>query len=36
MTMRSAVVAVAVCVAGGPLYAQWPQWRGPGGRGIST
>jgi outer membrane protein assembly factor BamB len=36
MTMRSAVVAFAVCVAGAPLYAQWPQWRGPGGLGISN
>lgn len=28
-------VGVAIAVIAAPLHAQWPQWRGPGGLGIS-
>jgi outer membrane protein assembly factor BamB len=36
MKMRAAVAGAIVCLTSGSLYAQWPQWRGPGGLGIST
>jgi outer membrane protein assembly factor BamB len=36
MTSRVALVTLAVCLAGAPLSGQWPQWRGPGGLGISA
>jgi outer membrane protein assembly factor BamB len=36
MRPRARLVALAVCLAGAPLSAQWPQWRGPGGLGISA
>ncbi len=35
MNDRIALVGVIVCLAGGPVHAQWTQWRGPGGLGIS-
>src|SRR5687768_16997652 len=35
-TMRSALIAFIVLLAGAPLAANWPQWRGPSGHGVST
>ena len=32
---RAALLAASVWLAAAPLSAQWPQWRGPGGLGIS-
>jgi outer membrane protein assembly factor BamB len=34
--MRSAVVTLAVLFAGTPMAANWPQWRGPSGLGVSS
>src|SRR5688500_6843314 len=35
-TMRGALVAFAVVLGGVPLAANWPQWRGPSGHGVSA
>ena len=34
--MRNALVALTVLLAGVPLAANWPQWRGPAGLGVSA
>src|SRR5688500_13893905 len=34
--MRVTVVSVAVLLAGAPMAANWPQWRGPSGFGVSA
>jgi outer membrane protein assembly factor BamB len=34
--MRIAVATVAVLLAGAPIAANWPQWRGPSGLGVSA
>lgn len=31
MNLRAVLAGVLVCLAGSPVHAQWPQWRGPGG-----
>jgi len=36
MTSRAALVALIVGLTGGPIGAQWAQWRGPDGLGISS
>lgn len=36
MRMTLAPVAVAVLLAGAPIAANWPQWRGPSGLGVSA
>mgnify|MGYP006170236567 CR=1 FL=1 len=33
--MRGALVILAVLLAGTPIAANWPQWRGPEGTGVS-
>ena len=33
---RSAALAGSCLIAGASLQAQWPQWRGPGGHGVSA
>ncbi|MGH9308019.1 MAG: PQQ-binding-like beta-propeller repeat protein [Vicinamibacterales bacterium] len=33
--MRAALLTACVVVAGAPLAANWPQWRGPSGLGVS-
>ena len=34
--MRMALVAVGVLLAAAPMAANWPQWRGPSGLGVSA
>jgi outer membrane protein assembly factor BamB len=34
--MRATLVALLVLLAAGPIAANWPQWRGPGGLGVSS
>jgi outer membrane protein assembly factor BamB len=34
--MRIALVALSVLLAGAPMAANWPQWRGPSGLGVSA
>lgn len=34
--MRAPLVALAVVLCGAPLAANWPQWRGPAGLGVSA
>src|SRR5687767_2716401 len=34
--MRMVLVSVAVLLAGAPMAANWPQWRGPSGFGVSA
>src|SRR5687767_203957 len=34
--MRGAFLTVAVLLAGAPIAANWPQWRGPAGLGVSA
>ncbi len=35
-TMRGALVAFIVLLGGAPMAANWPQWRGPSGHGVSA
>ena len=35
-TMRGALVAFTVLLGGVPMAANWPQWRGPSGHGVSA
>ena len=35
-TIRGALVAFIVLLGGAPLAANWPQWRGPPGHGVSA
>src|SRR5688572_7310183 len=34
--MRMVLVSVVVLLAGAPMAANWPQWRGPAGLGVSA
>jgi outer membrane protein assembly factor BamB len=34
--MRTALVMLSVLLAAAPMAANWPQWRGPSGRGVSA
>jgi outer membrane protein assembly factor BamB len=34
--MRGTLVTLAVLLAGAPMAANWPQWRGPSGLGVSA
>jgi hypothetical protein len=34
--MRGALVAFIVLLGGAPMAANWPQWRGPSGHGVSA
>jgi outer membrane protein assembly factor BamB len=34
--MRTALAVIAVVLAAAPMAANWPQWRGPSGLGVST
>ena len=34
--MRIALVTMAVLLATAPMAANWPQWRGPSGLGVSA
>src|SRR5688572_31924754 len=34
--MRIALAVIAVVLAAAPMAANWPQWRGPSGLGVST
>jgi outer membrane protein assembly factor BamB len=36
MKTRAALAGLLVCLASGPLAAQWPQWRGPARNGTVT